>query len=72
MNVLIQKTSQNIFQKQTIQKYGTVYTPETLSQYLVEKTLHYVLADSDFKKNGEISITDPACGDVQSSYLYYK
>ena len=63
MSILIQKTGRNILQKQTIQKYGAVYTPETLSQYLVEKTLYYVLADLDFKKNGEISIADPACGD---------
>ena len=63
MSVLIQKTGQNVLQKQIIQKYGAVYTPETLSKYLVEKTLQYILADSDFKNSDKISIADPACGD---------
>ncbi len=49
--------------KKTIQKYGTVHTPETLSQCIVEKTLHCILAGLNFKKNGKISIADPACGD---------
>ncbi len=63
MSILIQKTSQYTLQEQTIQKYGVVYTPETLSGYLVEKTLQYILTDADFKKNDKISIGDPACGD---------
>ena len=63
MNILVQKTNQDVLRKQIIQKYGAVYTPETLSKYLVEKTLQYVLADSDFKNHSEISIADPACGD---------
>ena len=63
MSTLIQKISSNTLQKQIIRKYGVVYTPEVLSQYIVEKTLHYILEDSDFKKNDKISIADPACGD---------
>jgi len=43
-------------------KNGAVYTPQTLADYLAQKTVQYILDDPDFKVS-KISIVDPACGE---------
>lgn len=62
MSIRIQSVDYTDLEEHIIRKHGIVYTPEILSEYLAEKTLHYILADPIFKKKNSISITDPACG----------
>lgn len=64
MKTVVQKTAlETALSEQQIQKYGAVYTPEMLADYLAEKTLQYIKADSEFKKISSMAVGDPACGD---------
>ena len=63
MDTLIRKTDRTLSQEQTMRKNAAVYTPEPLSDYLIEKTIHYVSLDAAFNNINKISIGDPACGD---------
>jgi adenine-specific DNA-methyltransferase len=45
-------------------RFGAVYTPTLLAEYVAAKTLHYFLGDhKDFAPIDKIRVVDPACGD---------
>lgn len=50
--------------KELKKRFGAVYTPTLLAEYVAAKTLHYYLTDKKYLTNkNKIKVIDPACGD---------